>query len=93
MANVANDQSTAPDAIRQVTDRAVRSLERYDFDLGGPIYDGTNVRLVDCGNVPGNMHDFADHVAQAETAVRKILAAGARPLIAGGDHAIPIPVL
>jgi agmatinase len=93
MANVANDQSTAPDAIRQVTDRAVRSLERYDFDLGGPIYDGTNVRLVDCGNVPGNMHDFADHVARAETAVRKILAAGARPLIAGGDHAIPIPVL
>jgi agmatinase len=76
-----------------VTDRAVRSLERYDFDLGGPLYDGRDVRFVDCGNVPGNMHDFAEHAARAETAVRKILAAGALPLIIGGDHAIPIPVL
>ena len=93
MEDVNNDQSRAPDAIRQVTDRAVRSLERYDFDLGGPLYDGKDVRFVDCGNVPGNMHDFAEHAARAETAVRKILAAGALPLIIGGDHAIPIPVL
>jgi agmatinase len=93
MEDVNNDQSNAPNAIRQVTDRAVRSLERYDFDLGGPLYDGRDVRFVDCGNVPGNMHDFAEHAARAETAVRKILAAGALPLIIGGDHAIPIPVL
>lgn len=93
MEDVNNDQSRAPNAIRQVTDRAVRSLERYDFDLGGPLYDGRDIRLIDCGNVPGNMHDFAEHQARAETAVRKILAAGALPLIIGGDHAIPIPVL
>ena len=93
MEDVNNDQSRAPNAIRQVTDRAVRSLERYDFDLGGPLYAGKNVRLVDCGNVPGNMHDFAEHGARAETALRKILAAGALPLVIGGDHAIPIPVL
>lgn len=93
MADVANDQSLAPDAIRQVTDRAARSLERYDFDLDGPIYDDRDVRLVDCGNVPGNMHDFSEHVDRAERAVRKILAAGALPLVAGGDHAVPIPVL
>jgi agmatinase len=93
MEDVNNDQSNAPNAIRQVTERAVRSLERYDFDLGGPLYDGRDIKMVDCGNVPGNMHDFAEHSARAETAVRKILAAGALPLIIGGDHAIPIPVL
>lgn len=93
MHDVNNDQSRAPDALRQVTERAVRSLERHDFDLGGPLYDGKDIRLVDCGNVPGNMHDFAEHRARAETAVRKILAAGALPLVIGGDHAIPIPVL
>ena len=93
MEDVNNDQSNAPDALRQATDRAVRSLERYDFDLGGPLYAGKDIRLVDCGNVPGNMHNFAEHAARAETAVRKILAAGALPLIIGGDHAIPIPVL
>jgi agmatinase len=93
MEDVNNDQSNAPNAVRQVTDRAVRSLERYDFDLGGPLYDGRDIRFVDCGNVPGNMHDFAEHSARAEAAVRKILAARALPLIIGGDHAIPIPVL
>lgn len=93
MEDINNDQSNAPNAIRQVTDRAVRSLERYDFDLGGPLYDGRDIKMVDCGNVPGNMHDFAEHSARAETAVRQILAAGALPLIIGGDHAIPIPVL
>ena len=49
--------------------------------------------MVDCGNVPGNMHDFAEHVERSQMAVEKILAAGALPLIMGGDHAIPIPVL
>jgi len=39
------------------------------------------------------MHDFQDHVRRAEQAVRKILKAGALPMILGGDHAIPIPVL
>lgn len=91
--DVNNEQSRAPTAIRQATDRAVRALERYDFDIGGPLYLGKPVKAVDCGDVPGNMHDFADHQRRAEMAVRKILAKGALPMILGGDHAIPIPVL
>lgn len=90
---VNNDQSRAPDAIRQVSERAVRALEHYDFDLGGPLFDNQDIRMVDCGNVPGNMHDFEEHIARSRQAVEKILAAGALPLIIGGDHAIPIPVL
>lgn len=93
MRDVNNDQSRAPDAIRQVSERTVRSLERYDFDLGGPLFDNQDIRMVDCGNVPGNMHDFSEHVARSQLAVEKILATGALPLIIGGDHAIPIPVL
>jgi agmatinase len=93
MEDVNNDQSRAPTAVRQVTDRVVRSLERYDFDLGGPLYDGKDIEVIDCGDVPGNMHDFAEHASRAETVVRKILRAGAMPIVIGGDHAIPIPVL
>src|SRR4030081_978791 len=78
---ITNDQSNAPDAVRSVTDRICRGLERYDFDVGGPIYGGRALKVVDVGNVP------------AEQAVSKILAAGAMPITLGGDHGIPIPIL
>lgn len=89
---IANDQIRAPDAVRAVTDRVCRALERYDFDVGGPIYDGRDVRAVDVGNVPFDIHDPFSHSARAEAAVRKILKAGAMPITIGGDHGIPIPI-
>ena len=51
-AAITNDQSKAPDAVRSVTDRICRGLERYDFDVGGPIYGGRALKVVDVGNVP-----------------------------------------
>lgn len=90
---VTNDQTRAPTAVRQATDRAVRNLDRYDFDVGGPIYDGRDIKVADCGDVVGDPKDPSAHYRNAEAAVRKILAAGALPLIIGGDHGIPIPVL
>lgn len=91
--NVSNDQSNGPTAVRQASDRVSRSLERYDFDVGGPLFDERPIRMVDCGDVIGEMHDPASHSARAEAAMRKIIASGAMPLVVGGDHAIPIPVL
>lgn len=88
-----NDQPCAPTAVRQASERCLRALERYDFDIGGTLYDGRPIKAVDCGDVPGNLWDQKDHFERAETAVRKILAAGALPIVIGGDHAIPIPVL
>ena len=87
-----NDQTRAPTAIRQASDRAMRSLERYDFDIDGPFHMGRNLRVVDCGDVPADLNDRGSHLERAEIAVRKILAAGAMPIVLGGDHAIPIPV-
>jgi agmatinase len=93
VADITNDQSNMPTAMRQASDRITRSLERFDFDVGGPLYDGRNIRVVDCGDVRADIHDLRSHVVRAEQAVRKILKAGALPIILGGDHAIPIPVL
>src|SRR5438105_13987375 len=50
-AEISNDQSRMPWAMRQASDRIIRSIERYDFDLGGPLYDGKPIRAVDCGDV------------------------------------------
>jgi len=91
--DITNDQSNGPTALRAASDRIVRGLERYDFDLGGPLYDGRRVRAVDCGDVRTDLGDRGAHSRYTEQAVRAILAAGAMPIVLGGDHGIPIPVL
>jgi agmatinase len=91
--DIVNDQANGPTAMRAASNQIVRGLERYDFDLSGTLYNGLNIRAVDCGDVRADPTDRMGHVARSEEAVRKILAAGAMPIILGGDHAIPIPVL
>ncbi|MDA8481030.1 agmatinase [Citrobacter sp. Awk 4] len=91
--HISNDQSRAPDAIRAMSDRICRQLHHYDFDVGGPVYDNRDLKVIDVGNVFADPTDLSSHSVRTEQAVRKILAAGAMPVILGGDHGIPIPVL
>ena len=89
-----NDQTRAPTAIRQATDRVARSGERYDFDIDGPLLQGrTDIRFVDCGDIQGDTNTPRAHYQRAEAAIRKILAAGALPIVLGGDHGITTPIL
>lgn len=92
MEEVSNDQSNAPTAVRQVSDIACEGLERWDFDLGGTLFDGEDIKVVDCGDVPADPRDLDAHYMRAEAAIRKILDAGALPITIGGDHGIPIPI-
>ena len=89
---VSNDQINAPTHIRRYCERALRGLDRYDFDIGGTLLDGRDIKVADCGDVYGDPEDLASNRARAETAIRKILAAGALPIVLGGDHGVPIPV-
>ena len=89
---VTNDQTNAPTAVRRASARICRHLDRFDFDIGGTLFDGRDVRVVDCGDVPGNARDLAAHYRKAEEAARKILDAGAMLVSIGGDHGVPIPV-
>jgi agmatinase len=91
--DITNDQSNAPTAMREASDRIVRSLERYDFDLGGALYDGQPIRAVDYGDIRTELGDPGAHSRYTEQAVRAILKAGALPIVLGGDHGVPIPVL
>lgn len=92
---MANDQSFAPDALRQTPAEVDISytLNHYDFDLGGPLLDDRDIKVVDCGNVTADMADHAAHYRNAEAAVRKIVKSGATLVALGGDHGIPIPIL
>jgi agmatinase len=89
-----NDQSNAPQAIRDVTDRIVRAPEHYDFDIDGPLLQGrSDIRFVDCGDVLPDLSRPKDHYRKCELAVRHILKGGGLPIVLGGDHGITNPVL
>jgi len=94
-ASMANDQSRAPDAIRQFTNKSdiCYSLNHFDWDLLGPLFDGRDIKAVDCGNVTADLSDHKQHYTRAEQAARRIFSRGATLITLGGDHGVPIPVM
>ncbi|MCH8278664.1 MAG: agmatinase, partial [Proteobacteria bacterium] len=92
-AAMANDQSRAPDAIRQASEHVEYTRAHYDWDLDGPLLDGRDIRVVDCGNVTADMSDHRVHYRRAEQVARKIIGAKATIITLGGDHGVPIPVM
>lgn len=82
--------SAAPDAVRAASLVYRGDLDHYDFDLGAPLFpDGIAGMLADCGDVSGDPRDVLRYTAHATDTVRALVAAGAVPLVVGGDHAIP----
>jgi len=89
---VINDQSNAPTAVRRASQNLSLGLDRWDFDIGGTVFDGHDIKVVDVGDVAADAQDRSAHYRNAEAAVRKIVKAGAMPITIGGDHGVPIPV-
>jgi agmatinase len=82
----------APAAIRRAAERYAPMLDHYDFDLGGPLLGNRNIRVVDCGDVPGDAWNSADNQKRAMEAIRSVVSAGAVPIVLGGDDSVAIPV-
>ena len=91
--SLVNDQSLAPDALRQSSDDVGYTKNHYDWDLGGPLLDGRDIKVVDCGNVTADKFNLSEHYNRAESAVRQIFKSDTTLISLGGDHGIPIPVL
>ncbi len=83
--NIAPSVADAPRAIRERSARFGRMLGHHDFDLGGPLSERGELALADCGDVPADPRDLIGSAARATQAVRGILAAGALPIVLGGD--------
>ncbi len=92
-ATMANDQSRAPDAIRHASMDVDYTKNHYDWDLGGPLLDGRDIGVVDCGNVTADRADHKAHYRRAEQVARKIVGANATIIALGGDHGVSIPVM
>ncbi|GAB2184009.1 agmatinase [Roseibium sp. LAB1] len=83
----------AADAIRVASQEDAALVDRWDFDLGGPLFAGTPACCTDIGNVETVMHDNAGNRARIEAQTRSILALPAVPILLGGDDSVPIPFL
>lgn len=83
----------APAAIRARSARYERFRGHYDWDVGGQLFAGRDVRLADVGDVIAHPGDHAGNSARTTAAIRTILGRGAVPFVLGGDDSVPISVL
>jgi len=95
---VPNDMTTAWRSGARMGPRSIREQSSlYSFGSGYDhekdiLYDMTDVKVVDCGDVPIINGDVEQSHENTEEMVRKIIEKGAMPVILGGDHSITNPV-
>jgi agmatinase len=65
----------------------------YDFDFNGDPISGNKIRIMDCGDVILNPETQENNLEIITNVIKIILDRGAVPIIMGGDHGTPIPVL
>lgn len=83
----------AANAIRAASQEDASLIEHWDFDLGGPLFDGGPISCVDADDIPTSMHDNAGNRAVIEAKTREILALQAVPILLGGDCSVTFPFL
>jgi agmatinase len=87
----ASHAAAAPDAIRSALASYAADLARWDFDQGSPMLDTASLRVLDHGNLPTNPAKPEENRAMIAAAAKAVLAAGAVPVVLGGDDSVPIP--
>ena len=83
----------APGALRRSAAALAANLDRFNWDLGGPTFPEGARLAADLGDLPFDEADFARNRAAIREAVESVAAAGAVPLLIGGDDSVPIPML
>jgi agmatinase len=83
----------APQALRDVMSEDTRWTNHWDFDLGGTLNDGRDFRFGDLGDLRTQPNDGPGNRDLIRQTTTEILAAGAVPLMIGGDDSTPIPFI
>ncbi len=90
---VATGSALAPQAIRDAANQSSMNIDHYDFDLGGPLLADGGRALVDLGDLTLSATNGDANRLAIQRATQAILAAGAVPVLLGGDDSAPIPML
>lgn len=84
--------SGGPQAIRAAGTAYGAAFAHQHFDLGGPVLP-PGIVAVDAGDLDQDPGDAAANRGRIRAATETILAAGAVPVLIGGDDSLPIPML
>lgn len=82
-----------PDAVRRAITEASVHIDHWDFDFDGPLLNDGVLDVVDLGDVATRPDDNAGNRTAIEAVTRNIRAAGAIPLLIGGDDSTAIPFM
>ena len=87
-----NNQSTAPDRLRDASPRILVDPQAVDSDLssGSTL---ASISVADGGDIPLNNNNIDQHYAEIESAMRYLIEKGIFPVSIGGDDGITNPVL
>lgn len=85
--------SEGAESIRLHSQKFGKFREHYDFDLGGTLFGGKPIRIVDCGNVVGDPEGGSANHDRVEEAVRIIRNSGATVITLGGNDGTSTPVM
>lgn len=80
-------------ALREATAHDADWVDHWNYDVGGPLLGARGFRLGDLGDLPTTPRDGPGNRALIEATTRAIVAAGAVPIMVGGDDSVPIPFL
>lgn len=80
-------------ALREALANDADWVEHWCYDVGGPLMGTSGFRLGDLGDLPTAAQDGPGNRALIHDATAAIVAAGAVPIMVGGDDSVPIPFL
>ena len=84
---------TGPDAVRRAITAASVHIDHWDFDFDGPLLNHGALQAVDLGDVATSPDDADQNRRNIEAVTRAVRAAGAVPLLIGGDDSVAIPFM
>jgi agmatinase len=84
---------TAADAFRLAVQADGQWLDHHDYDFGGQLIPEDSRKAVDLGNLPTRSKDGRGNRKKIRSATESILAAGAVPILFGGDDSVPVPFI
>ena len=82
-----------PVSLRAAIAALTANIDRYNFDIGGPLFPEGTKQAVDCGDLPYSETDFAYNRKMIGTAIAQLARQGVTPIVIGGDDSVPIPMI